>query len=374
MDRLNKNNQRKGMGRTVIHLSEDKVEEVKAAAPPAAEFIVMDSPQSVVDALTLSENVIDAWHVYADARVYGFYCKPSSPDVVGRSQWEQLQPVFNSESKVFLHTPYAEQWLAPHLARVWRVSVHATQADQWFYPEEEIVDSSYDACAELYDAAFEDMRVRKLEWDYITSRLKQWREQQGRSPKVVEIGCGNGQMLAQLHELGYIDAAIGYDASAGMIACAQKRQGANSALEFKQIMGPKLPSTDQSADVVISFMSFRYLDWGAICAEIQRVLKPQGMFMMIDMAETVLEKEDAMAYQETKRRDAAIQQENPHFKPALTTLVKHEKWKDMLELNPKEQAHAYEAFLTDCFPAGKWERLYVCYDHSLFGFTTTISV
>jgi len=48
-------------------------------------------------------------------------------------------------------------------------------------------------------------------------------------------------------------------------------------------MGPLSPLQDHSVDVVISMLSFRYLDWDPIMKEIERVLKKDGKFIVVDM-------------------------------------------------------------------------------------------
>jgi len=358
------------MGKKLIHVTEEKLSQLDSQSQVDADVVVMRSPEEVIDILKQEGSVISEWHVYADARVYGFYCSSPSVEVIGRSVWKTFRPQFDSNSKVFLHTTYAEKWLAPHLASTWGVPVHAVLKDQWFHPIEGELDPTYDKCAELYDAAFEDIRVRKIEWEYVTGILTKWKKQNGRSPKVVEIGCGNGQMLAKLLANGSIASAIGFDRSAEMVQCAKKRNVKNGLLDFKRIPCSEIPCSDNSVDVAISFMSFRYLDWQNICDSIDRVIKTNGIFIMVDMAETILSDDEVDLYKKTKKRDEDLDQQYPNFKPALNSLVKNENWKAMLDLNPKEQAQAYEVFLSTRYPSGKWQRLYVCYDHSLFGFVS----
>ncbi|MBK9756095.1 MAG: class I SAM-dependent methyltransferase [Nannocystis sp.] len=73
-----------------------------------------------------------------------------------------------------------------------------------------------------------------------------------------------------------IASGVGVDASAGMIARARRRAAGRSNLSFAAIDGPRLPLPDQSVDVVISLLSFRYLDWDPIVREFARVLRRAG--------------------------------------------------------------------------------------------------
>lgn len=228
---------------------------------------------------------------------------------------------------------------------------------------------SYDECADLYDAAFDDITVRELEWEFITGELRKITEKLGHLPEVLEIGCGNGQMLRQLLDAGLIAKATGLDASAGMIGKARQRHQELRELDFSTIDGPDLPFPNQSHDVVISFLSFRYLDWEAIAGEIERVGRH---FLMVDMATTTLTKEERPLYEETRRRTEALHNRRPEFAKALRTLVNHPAWHEMLSHHPRIAAEKYESFLASRFPAGEWKRLYVCGDHSLFTFRTAL--
>lgn len=228
---------------------------------------------------------------------------------------------------------------------------------------------SYDECADLYDAAFDDITVRELEWAFITSRLKKIAGDLDRPPSVLEIGCGSGQMLRQLLEAGLISAGTGLDASAGMIGKAKARHRDADGLSFETVEGSDLSFPDRSFDVAISFLSFRYLDWKAIANEIERVA---GHFLMVDMATTVLTEEDRPLYEETRRRTEALHARRPGFASSLKELVSHPAWHEMLSHHPRIEAGKYEEFLTSRFPDGRWNRLYVCGDHSLFTFETTL--
>jgi SAM-dependent methyltransferase len=226
---------------------------------------------------------------------------------------------------------------------------------------------SYDECADLYDAAFDDITVRELEWNFIISRLQRIAGELGRRPTILETGCGNGQMLRQLLDEGFIASGTGLDASARMIEKAKVRHDGSNGLTFDTVESSKLPFPDKSHDVAISFLSFRYLNWKAIADEIERVA---DHFLMVDMATTVLQEQDRPLYEETRRRTEALHATRPDFARALTKLVNHPAWHEMLSHHPRIEAEKYEEFLTSRFPNGRWERLYVCGDHSLFTFET----
>ncbi len=232
-------------------------------------------------------------------------------------------------------------------------------------------EESYDASAELYDAAFQDMKVRDIEWDYVVGILEDFAKRHDRKPNVIEIGCGNGQLLRQLLEEGYIESAVGFDASQKMVEIASDRHDSLDALSFALIEGSDLPFPDASVDIALSFMSYRYLDWPTLMAEVDRVLIDDGNFIMVDMAVTELTEADMPLYEETRKRTQELHAKETEFAYNLKKLVAAPQWKAMLAHHPRREATEYETFLTGRYPTGDWKRLYVCFDHSLFGFQFT---
>ncbi|HEV7394891.1 MAG TPA: class I SAM-dependent methyltransferase, partial [Pyrinomonadaceae bacterium] len=145
-----------------------------------------------------------------------------------------------------------------------------------FQPQPPSGDTSYNKVAELYDAAFTDITVRRDEWEWLNQHL-------GSSTdlSVLDIGCGNGALLQALSSR--IKYGAGVDESAAILEQARKRNLNYENLEFFQIDSPALPFPDQKFDAAISLMSFRYLDWDPLLHEIRRVLKPDGKFLIVDM-------------------------------------------------------------------------------------------
>lgn len=91
--------------------------------------------------------------------------------------------------------------------------------------------------------------------------------------RVLEVGCGDGRLLARI-DPGAVDHIAGVDFAPAMAAAAHARgfEVANASAEC-------LPYPDGSFDVVLSgFYSLRYADLDAALAEIARVLRPGGAF------------------------------------------------------------------------------------------------
>ncbi|MFI6764695.1 class I SAM-dependent methyltransferase [Streptomyces sp. NPDC050355] len=92
--------------------------------------------------------------------------------------------------------------------------------------------------------------------------------------RVLDAGCGSGPLSAALRERGAV--VTGIDASAGMLALARRRLGADAALHMVDLSDP-LPFDDGAFDDVVASLVLHYLeDWGPTLAELRRVLKPGG--------------------------------------------------------------------------------------------------
>ena len=336
------------------------------------ELLSRKSILTLVERLKAEGREIKEWHILGPAGVYGFYLgPPERGEMLGREDWETMEFPLAADGKIVLHHRLAELWLAPLLAKRYAVEV----GGQMIAPIPEDYCESYDKSAALYDAAFEDLKVREIEWNWLFKKLRKWSEVNGRLPKILEWGCGNGQLLRQLIAENLISGGVGIDISEGMLEKARAREAESPSgkLEFLAVDRSQLPVADVSVDLVLSFMSFRYLDWSRVVPELKRVTGNNGVFLMIDMAETeISSEEEKKLYRETKERTDILHREKPEFAKSLRELVEHPQWQEMLKYHPKRLAVEYESFLTSSFPSGQWERLYVCFDHSLFGFSTDL--
>jgi SAM-dependent methyltransferase len=100
-----------------------------------------------------------------------------------------------------------------------------------------------------------------------------------REARILEIGCGMGELLTGLCQLGYD--CTGLDVSSTRIDRLQHRQGPR--LRFQQAEGTRLRFADASFDVVISIQLFEHLhpdDAETHLRETCRVLKPGGSYLL----------------------------------------------------------------------------------------------
>jgi ubiquinone/menaquinone biosynthesis C-methylase UbiE len=216
---------------------------------------------------------------------------------------------------------------------------------------------SYDRVAELYDRAYADITVRDAEWQWVADRVAHTRAELGRPLRVLEIGCGNGAMLRALDDGGDIDFGIGVDSSAEMLARARERSQGRTRLRFGKVNGPALDVPDDHVDVVISFLSFRYLDWDPVMAEIRRVLAPGGRLWVVDMIEHPVRVRELGVLARSVIAHVQTRRARPQFAADLAALTTHPDWRDMLRHNPIRAEHEYRWYFASRFPGTRLDLL-----------------
>jgi ubiquinone/menaquinone biosynthesis C-methylase UbiE len=221
-------------------------------------------------------------------------------------------------------------------------------------------EAGYDGVAARYGEVFEDIRVRGDEWRWLKAR---WPA--GGACDVLDLGCGTGSLLAALGDT--VRAGHGVDVSAGMIAEARRRNRKEN-IAFTQISGPSLPFPDASFDVAVSFLSWRYLDWDPIMAELQRVLRPGGRLLVVDMVTAPLATREWPAFLQDSVKAFVARRRDPRFREALTRLTRDPAWKTMLRYNPIRAQHEYVWYFESRFPGRRVERLNVGWDARVLAF------
>ncbi|MFN0138874.1 MAG: class I SAM-dependent methyltransferase [Pyrinomonadaceae bacterium] len=229
-----------------------------------------------------------------------------------------------------------------------------------FEPRPPDGDTSYDHVAELYDATFEDIRVRQDEWNWLNSHLPTGKID------LLDIGCGNGALLYALRNR--INTGVGVDESAKILDRAMVKNAENAHISFEKIDGPVLPFPDDSFDVVTSLMSFRYLDWDPLLAQIKRVMRPGGKFLIVDMVTVPPSVKEYPRLLADKLRTLKRQKANAQFDAALKKLVSHPDWKKMVEYNPIRSEHEMKWYLESRFPEQKIEILNMAWHSRIVAF------
>jgi ubiquinone/menaquinone biosynthesis C-methylase UbiE len=231
-----------------------------------------------------------------------------------------------------------------------------------FVPADFAKDRSYDRVAALYDQVFQDIKVRKDEWKWLTRHLPPNPQQ----ITVLDIGCGNGALLKELSPT--IQSGIGVDISANILVKAKLLNKENKNLDFRQLVGPILPVEDHSVDVVTSLLSFRYLDWDPLMNEIKRVLKPGGKVLIIDMVTVPVKRKEIPQFLLHKIQQWGRRFTNRDFNKNLKKLVTDPDWKYMLQYNPIRAEHEMKWYLESRFPGKKIEKINIGYHSCMLAF------
>lgn len=349
-----------------------------------------------------AEKRISEFHFVGHSGMYGpMFGTVAFPEQFSPYEWQTMAIPFAEGASAYFHCCRSARWFAPFFARTFNVQAygffwyttfsrsktryryagsdataerlytigckgrksHGLGASLWKFsglmPAEEMKafrpapptgDPTYNHVATLYDEAFADIKVRKDEWDWLNQHLPESREL-----TVLDIGCGNGALLSALSER--IKCGAGIDEAAAVLDRARQRNAAFTNLEYLQINSPVLPFAEATFDVVISLMSFRYLDWDPLLKEVKRVMKPGGRFLIVDMVTVPVKTSEYPQLLRDKFRTIFRQKTNATFKANLQRLVSHPDWKKMLEYNPIRSEHEMKWYLESRFPSRKMEIL-----------------
>ncbi|MEO8876793.1 MAG: methyltransferase domain-containing protein, partial [Polyangiaceae bacterium] len=345
--------------------------------------------------IAAEDLAVDELHFIGHSGMYGImFGSTAWPEQLSPHEWQGLAIPFTKNARAYFHACRTARWFAGFFANVYgvetfghhgyttisktpdRFSLVRKQSDPVFIvscpgkkthglsgsvkkyllaartfemtkfkKDDARARAGYDAVASSYAAAFDDIRLRKAEWRWLNAQL----DALPGSPRMLDIGCGTGSLLRALSPR--IGASVGVDISRGMIDEAKARATAN--LSFETIDGPSLPFANASFDVVVSFLSFRYLDWDPIVREIARVLTPGGRLIVVDMVEKPWDVRTApMLLRGLARSLKSRLTEGPQHR-ALRDMVARPEWKQMVATNPIRAEHEYRWYLESRFPGSQ---------------------
>lgn len=101
----------------------------------------------------------------------------------------------------------------------------------------------------------------------------------GRTPDtVVDLGCGTGLSTAVWQSVAHN--VVGIEPSGDMLAGAQRKN--LDHVRFIQAFSDDTTLPDRSADIVVCSQSFHWMEPTATLREVNRILKPGGVFATID--------------------------------------------------------------------------------------------
>ncbi len=384
-----------------------QLEIIKQATESKNEFL------SLIEKVKSENNEILEFHFIGHSGVYGIMFGTTKwPEQFSPFEWRQQTWPLASDAKIYFHACRTARWFAPFLANHFKVPVFgywwyttvsaSREKFVWpakenvfivscpgrkshglfasalkyariaklyslveFKPEETPLDRSYDQVSEFYEETFEDLSVRRDEWNWLTTEIDFTKK-----PSVLDIGCGNGAFLRQM--AAKLENGVGVDASTGMLNMARTKACEKEIknLNFSQIFGPKLDFPDNSFDYVISVLSFRYLDWDPMIHEILRVLKPGGRILILDMVAAPIKFYEWPQLLISKFRHYLQRYQNPRYYKALSKMVSTPQWKQMLKYNPIRAEHEYKWYLNSRFPDSKYSCINIGWNSRIITFAS----
>ena len=361
-----------------------------ARQKPGSKVVRVESKAEFLAAIAEAEEPIDELHFIGHSGLYGpMFGTTSQPDQMSRAEWTQTEIRFAKGASAFFHCCRGARWFAPYFAQRYRVPTYGHMSYTTFSHSPDLyvevqpgrddvyvvsvlgykatgisgyvrkrlgkaptiplsrfepgpeVDESYDGVAELYDQVFEDFRVRQDEWVWISKHFR-------RDGEMLDIGCGNGALLLALAPL--IKSGLGIDISSRMIDLATHRARGEASLAFECYDGLHIPLESGSVDTVVSMLSWRYLDWDPVVAEILRVLRPGGQLLIVDMVVAPFQPKLVPRMLWDKLRHFVGGLKAPAFRKMLKRMVQDPAWTTMLRHNPMRAEHEMRNYLPSRFP------------------------
>ena len=372
----------------------------QAARGERVQLHATETKRAFVDAVSQAPVPITALHLIGHSGMYGpMFGTTALPEQFSPHEWRSLAIPFAPEAEAFFHACRTGRWFAPFFARTFGVTTHGHHLYttvsrsphqyqrvprsldpaapvyvvgqpgrkshgllgsvgkhtgllppvpmQRHLPEPARTGADYDRVAHLYDRTFTDIRVRGPEWTWLSQRLSAGQH-------VLDLGCGTGALLRALEDCGVT--GVGADVSGAMLDRARSHRPHHP---FVQLDGPSLPFADHHFDAVVSLLSWRYLDWDPILAEVARVLRPGGRLLLVDM---VARPADPLDWPRLLRDTLASRQlarRHPGYTNARARLVADPAWAEMLRYNPIRAEHEYRWFFESRFPGRTVDTLHL---------------
>ncbi|MBI2444199.1 MAG: class I SAM-dependent methyltransferase [Candidatus Magasanikbacteria bacterium] len=106
-----------------------------------------------------------------------------------------------------------------------------------------------------------------------------------RGGRIVDVACGTGEVIVRLAREFPAAEFIGIDFAPAMLQKAREKARALTQARFIEAPAAAIPLPASSADAVLCSDAFHHLaEPQAVIAEIHRVLKPGGLFLLVDPA------------------------------------------------------------------------------------------
>lgn len=295
---------------------------------------------------------VHAWYVVGVGTPYGpLLGSPEKLDEISPFEWIQLRLPFAEGAEARFYMDGSDAWMAPFAADAFNITAYGYRrltrngpsGERAFPPGGWNNTADYDPIAPLYAAAFSDITVRRDECRWIKEKIGRHKPE-----KILDIGCGNGALLAYLS--AEIKQGVGVDVSRATVDIAARAHNQRKNLSFSVIKGPFLPFDAGSFNMVVSLLSFRYLDWDPILKEIKRVLAPGGHLLIVDMLASSPKLYEWPALFTDKVKNIWYLRNHQRYKAALQKLVTHPDWRKMINRHPMHTQNEFIWYLKSRFP------------------------
>jgi ubiquinone/menaquinone biosynthesis C-methylase UbiE len=132
----------------------------------------------------------------------------------------------------------------------------------------------------------------------------------GRPDKVIDLGCGTG--LSTLVWRDHCGSVVGIEPNPDMLSAALKKQAGN--VSFIKAFSHDTGLPEGYADAVVCSQSFHWMEPVSTLAEVNRILKPGGIFAAIDCDwPPVSDARAEGAYRELFTRVEAVERSTPEL-------------------------------------------------------------
>lgn len=131
----------------------------------------------------------------------------------------------------------------------------------------------FDTWSYFYDLAWVQRGVYRAPQDAVLARLRR-----AGCRRVLDVGCGTGQLAARIRLELPGTTVVGCDFSEGMLRQAARRDAATGWVGGD---ASRLPFGSRTFDAVVSTEAFHWFpDQGAVLREFRRVLRPEGHLLL----------------------------------------------------------------------------------------------
>ena len=140
--------------------------------------------------------------------------------------------------------------------------------------------------ADTYDRSILHHFLFRPSYLVLTEEIARWYAEHQRTFRVLDIGCGTGEMIGLLKAGHWPIEAVGMDYAPAMCVQASRKAatlGSETYARFAAGDSEFLPFADRAFDIVTCSNSFHhYPHQQAVVREVRRLLAPGGRFVLID--------------------------------------------------------------------------------------------